>query len=48
MAQWAQTQQLINAMNRPAPTFYAMPPMTTNSLNCMSNRVGSTVFTNCN
>ena len=23
MAQWAQTQQLINAMNRPAPTFYA-------------------------
>jgi hypothetical protein len=47
VAQWAQTQQMINALNR--PTFYAMPPIASpNSFNCLSNRVGNTVFTNCN
>jgi hypothetical protein len=47
MAQWAQTQQMINVLNR--PTFYAMPSITSpNSFNCLSNRVGNTVSTNCN
>ena len=49
VSQWAQTQQMINALNHPAPTFYAVPPMTSpSSLNCMSNRTGNTVITNCN
>jgi hypothetical protein len=49
VSQWAQTQQMINALNHPAPTFYAAPPMTSpSSLNCMSNRTGNTVITNCN
>jgi hypothetical protein len=45
ITQWAQTQQMINALNR--PTFYTMPPVQ-NSVNCMSNRLGNTVYTNCN
>jgi hypothetical protein len=49
VSQWAQTQQMINALNHSAPTFYAAPPMTSpSSLNCMSNRTGNTVTTNCN
>jgi hypothetical protein len=42
IAQWAQTQQMINALNR--PTFYSMPPITSpNSFSCMSSAKCSTV-----
>jgi hypothetical protein len=47
MAQWAQTQQMINAINRPVPqaTFHTMPQSP--AVNCISQQIGSQVYTNC-
>jgi hypothetical protein len=45
MVQWWQTQQLINAMNRPTP--YILQPTISPTINCTSSQVGSQVWTNC-
>jgi hypothetical protein len=47
----AQRQEQVTAPapQQQPPLFYAMPPISTNrpGFNCMTNRVGSTVYTNC-
>ena len=48
MRQQMVAQAIHNMRVQPAPVYYAPPPQMSMTTNCTTNRIGNTLYTNCN